>query len=526
MQHTPLLEDALKNYFQYTSFRTGQKEIIQDILQGQDVLGILPTGSGKSICYQLPARIQEGLTVVVSPLISLMIDQVKELKANNFKEAVAINSFMSPAERRAVYHNLASYKLLYVSPEILQQTELVSRLSRLDVRLFVIDEAHCISQWGHEFRPDYLKLSETIRALNQPTVLALSATATPEVQRDIIHSLNRPDMIKKVYPMDRENITFCVEKVVDDLEKTDLIIQLFKKYHVPSLIYFTSRAAAEKIAVLLSDKLPDRRVAFYHGGMEQMDRISIQQQFMNDQLDIVCCTSAFGMGINKPNIRLIIHYHLPLQLESYIQEVGRAGRDGESSVGLLLFSPMDAFIPTNMIKNELPDETDLANLFQQLYWMSKGDQTIDQASSEQMANQLQLSETQWRFFRYQLEKHGIIKNNHIFYQKENWQYVMESLKNLIKERTLYKEDKLNEVLAWVHTATCLREGLYRSFQSTYRIPEHSCCSSCGFIWSDWKPVETSANQRYFSSWQAKLQDLLLGGDSMAGEYAGEYNETK
>ncbi|MGJ9456846.1 RecQ family ATP-dependent DNA helicase [Oceanobacillus sp. CF4.6] len=511
MQNTSTLENTLKKHFHYTSFRTGQKEIIQDVLDGKDVLGILPTGSGKSICYQLPARIQVGQTIVVSPLISLMIDQVKELKANNFKEVIAINSFMNPSERRSIYNNLSSYKLIYLSPELLQQKEVMDRLKNLDVRLFVIDEAHCISQWGHEFRPDYLKLSKAIETLNNPTVMALSATATPEVQSDIISSLKRPNMNKRVYPMDRENIAFCIEEVADDAEKTELITQLFRKYHIPSLIYFTSRAAAENTASILSNRLKDKNIAFYHGGMEQLDRISIQQQFMNDQLDIICCTSAFGMGINKSNIRLIIHFHLPLQVESYIQEVGRAGRDGKSSVGLLLFSPKDAFVPNKIIKNELPDETHLTNLFQQVYVMAQQKLEIP-TSKEQMESRLHLNETQWRFFRHQLENHGIIKNNRIYYEEENWHDAQFTIQTIIKQRTQYKEEKLNDVLNWIHEKTCLRKDLYKSFQATYNDAKYQCCSNCGFSWNEWKPDETQPGKSRSESWQAKLKNLLLVGN--------------
>lgn len=511
MQGINFLEDTLKKQFHYTSFRTGQKEIIQDVLDRRDVLGILPTGSGKSICYQLPARIQEGLTIVVSPLISLMIDQVKELKANNFKEVIAINSFMNPNERKSVYNNLYNYKLIYVSPELLQQKELIARLKRLDVRLFVIDEAHCISQWGHEFRPDYLKLSETIEALGEPTVLALSATATPQVQEDIITALKRPNMNKRIYPMDRENITFCMEKVTDDAEKIERMIKIFKRYRIPALIYFTSRIAAENTARILSNRLEDREVAFYHGGMEQLDRISIQQQFMNGQLDIVCCTSAFGMGINKSNIRLIIHFHLPLQLESYIQEVGRAGRDGKSSVGLLLYSPKDAFIPNNMIKNELPDKADITNLFRYLYMLVQ--QKIELLpSSEEMESQLQINETQWKFFRFQLEKHGIINNDLILYEEENWHHALLSIETFIKKRIRNKQEKLNDVLSWINESDCLRKNLYKFFQKTYKNSKYQCCSNCGFSWDQWKPDEISSEKSHSESWQAKLKKVLLVGN--------------
>jgi len=518
MQQLETLEDVLKTYFQYNSFRTGQKEIIKDVLSGNDVLGILPTGSGKSICYQLPAKIQNGLTIVVSPLISLMIDQVKQLKAMNFKEVVAINSFMDPREKRMVYDHIDQYKLIYVSPELLQQQELISCLKRNGVRLFVIDEAHCISQWGPEFRPDYLKLGEIIKELNDPTVMALSATATPEVQSDIVHILDKPEMKQHIYPMDKDNISFCIEEAANDGEKIERIIELCKTYPIPILIYFTSRAYAEQTAVILTNRLPDRNIAFYHGGMEQIDRISIQQQFMNDQLDIICCTNAFGMGINKSNIRLIIHYHLPLQLESYIQEIGRAGRDGKSSVGLILFSEKDAYLPSHMIKNELPDENDLPNIFHRLYRFVKQEvDIVEMNTNENMEALLDLSETQWKFLRYQLEKHGIIKNNRIFYQESVWQDTLKVLQEMVKKRIRHKQGKLNEIINWVNEDNCLREQLYKPFQSTYKDAKYQCCSNCGFHWSEWEPEETNVNTKLFSDWESNLKYVLMVEDE---------NETK
>lgn len=506
-----VLEDELRRYFNYTAFRLGQKEIIQDIMNGNDVLGILPTGSGKSICYQLPAILLEGLTIVVSPLISLMIDQVKQLKANNFKSVVALNSFMERLERTRVIQNLHTYKLIYVSPELLQRADLIKHLQNIKVSLFVIDEAHCISQWGHEFRPDYLKLRSTIDQLDNPITLALSATATPHVQDDIITSLGKTNINKRIYPMDRDNIAFCVQSVSDDQEKIKTINNLMENYRVPTLIYFSSRRTAENIAKVLSEKLPSLRIAFYHGGMDQMDRITIQQQFMNDQLDVICCTSAFGMGINKKNIRLIIHYHFPLQIESYIQEVGRAGRDNGESVSLLLFSPNDIHLPLNIIKNELPSESDLSFVFKHLADLYQIESKLPFKDLE-MANRFKLSETQWRFLRFQFEKHDMIIQNTIYYEKEQWERAYDQIKALIMKRTLFKEQKLTEMLNWVRQKSCLRKHLFKDFQPSYRAPSHQCCSSCGFNWSEWKPVQRATRDNLPMMWEDKLKRILLIGE--------------
>lgn len=512
MNHKYPLEEALRRHFNYSAFRLGQKEIIQDIMNGNDVLGILPTGSGKSICYQLPAILLDGVTIVVSPLISLMIDQVKQLKATNFKAVVALNSFMDSAERKRVYRNLHTYKLIYVSPELLQQKDLLDRLQQINVRLFVIDEAHCISQWGHEFRPDYLRLSSTIEQLNHPAILALSATAPKAVQDDIITSLNRENISKHIYPMDRDNIAFYVQKTETEHEKLRTITHLLTNYRVPTIIYFSSRRIAENIASMLSEELSCKRIAFYHGGMEQMDRITIQQQFMNDQLDVICCTSAFGMGINKNNIGLVIHYHIPFQIEAYIQEVGRAGRDGKASVGLLLFSPNDIHLPINIIKNELPSEKDLSAVFQQLYKLHQAETRLP-SDDIQLENLFEVNETQWRFLRYQFEKHGMIRQNHILYHKDQWKRAYQIINNLIMNRSLLKESKLTEILNWINQEECLRKHLYKSFQPTFSDPLYQCCSNCGFSWSEWKPSQTKLKETNSVNWESKLKRLLLIGEN-------------
>jgi len=510
------LEEALRLNFKYTSFRPGQKEIIEDVLKGNDVLGILPTGSGKSVCYQLPAMLQDGVTIVVSPLISLMIDQVKQLKAVSNIPVVALNSFMDYGERKEVYRHLDEYKLIYVSPELLQQGELISILKRLPIHLFVIDEAHCISQWGHDFRPDYLKLKHIINQMNHPTVLALSATATPEVQNDIIASLDRPRIMKHIYPMDRNNIAFCIERTENDQEKTERIAGLLQEYPVPTLIYFSSRQTAENTAAILASGLSSKRIAFYHGGMEQMDRIMIQQQFMNGQLDVICCTSAFGMGINKNNIRLVIHYHFPLQLESFIQEVGRAGRDGKPSVSLLFYAEKDVHLPLNLLKNEQITEAELKTTFQILFSLYRQGSRLPEHESEKI-NLLQLDEIKLRFFIYHAEKHGMISNNVIYYQKEVWLNAYRLIKKEIEERNSYKERKLTEMLSWIHEAGCLREHLYKHFQSSFSEPVSQCCSNCGFSFANWKPETSETVPEKPMNWKDQLKKLLL---------IGEDNETK
>lgn len=510
MQAT-LLETELQRLFQYDRFRTGQEEIISDVMQGKNVIGVLPTGSGKSICYQLPAFLLDGLTIVVSPLISLMLDQERELKAKNLKQVASLNSFIDFRQRQKILHNLHHYKLLYVSPELLQQDYLIERLSNMKVSLFVIDEAHCISQWGHEFRPDYLKIASVIKQLQHPPVLALSATATPKVQIDIIQALKLETIEKRIYPMDRDNLTFVIDQLQTQNEKTESMLYYLKQGFGPTLIYFSSRSLAEEVSQIIADSLPDLRIAFYHGGMLAEDRIMIQQQFMNNQLDIICCTNAFGMGINKQNIRLIIHYHLPSQIESYIQEVGRAGRDGEPSLCILLHTPNDKLIPKKLIENELPSKEELNIVLQQMKQLSLQDATIPVTNLEAMET-FQISETKWRFLRFHFEKHGMINNEKIIYNRKQWQSFKIYLLRWIESRMLHKLHGLEDVIQWMDSDACLRKTLYAKFQTDYKPATFQCCSNCGVTISKWeKPIQND-NIRTSTpiDWRLKLRTLLIG----------------
>lgn len=506
------LEYYLSKYFQHTTFRTGQKEIIQDVLKKRDILGVLPTGSGKSLCYQLPARILPGTTIVVSPLISLMMDQVRHLKANQFKAVVALNSFLTVQERTKVYENLSNYKLIFVSPELLQQQLLIEALKKIHINLFVIDEAHCISQWGHEFRPDYLRLTKIINELQSPPILALTATATKNVQSDIINILKRPNMKKHIYPIDRPNIALIVKKGFESRGKLEKLLHILSTYRVPTIIYFSSRMMTEKVTQIINERLPELRVSYYHGGMETVDRITVQQQFINDQLDVICCTSAFGMGIDKQNIRLVIHYHFPAELESYIQEIGRAGRDGKQSVALTLFSEDDLFVQQNIINNEFPNEQTLKEVYQLLaHPLTNNKEEIEQNILE-IVDQ---NEIHFCFLQYQLEKHGIINNKSIVKHAKNLQISFQKIQQHITTRYQLKSNKLFSMVKWMNSDQCYRERLYKSFQKSFIKPTY-CCNNCGFELTNWHPEKTYRSQIQHRNWQQKLNHLF---------FLGETNET-
>lgn len=506
------LDNYLQTHFRYDSFHEGQKEIITDLLSGKDVLGILRTGTGKSLCYQLPAKILPGITIVVSPLISLMIDQVRECKALHLKEVAALHSFQSWAERQQILHHLNHVKLLFVSPELLQNKQIVARLNMQQLSLFVIDEAHCISQWGYDFRPDYLRLTTVISTLGDPPILALTGTATPTVQADIKAKLARPEMKSHVYPMDRENISLLVEELDGSEEmKLDRLIYYLQQFQAATLIYFSSRSTAEQVALAIASRMPERRVAYYHGGMNTVDRLKIQQQFMNDQLDIICCTSAFGMGINKHNIRLIVHFHPPTQIASYIQEIGRAGRDGEESVSVLLYRPEDFRIPAQIIENELPTQNELKFVFERLLEIQAKNEFIPSDETE-IETVWMIKATKWRYLSYQLETHHVIEQYQVKATEEQLADAFRSINDFTNKRVAEKRQSLLQMTTWLHTESCLRKKLYEPFQQIITEKEVNCCSNCGFSIERFQLIENQMNIESTTNWQDMLKTLLLIGE--------------
>ncbi|MGN4634880.1 DNA helicase RecQ [Bacillus cereus group sp. MYBK34-1] len=340
-------QELLASYFGYSSFRRGQDETIKNVLDGKDTVCIMPTGGGKSICYQIPALVFEGTTLVISPLISLMKDQVDTLVQNGIS-ATYINSSISIAEanQRIQLAKQGHYKLLYVAPERLDSMEFVDQLIDMKIPMIAIDEAHCISQWGHDFRPSYLHIHRILNYLpEKPLVLALTATATPQVRDDICNTLeiNQENTIMTTF--ERENLSFSVIKGQDrNAYLADYIRQNQKE---SGIIY----AATRKVVDQLYEDLMKAGVSVskYHAGMSDIDRNEQQELFLRDEVSVMVATSAFGMGIDKSNIRYVIHYQLPKNMESYYQEAGRAGRDGLDSTCILLYSSQDVQVQRFLI---------------------------------------------------------------------------------------------------------------------------------------------------------------------------------
>jgi ATP-dependent DNA helicase RecQ len=345
----------LKRYFGYDTFRNGQKELIDNILNGEHSVGIMPTGGGKSICYQIPAILLEGVTVVISPLISLMKDQVDALTGAGIP-ATFINSTLSfrELEERMEEARRGDYKLLYIAPERLEHTSFLEFLKSLPIPLVAVDEAHCLSQWGHDFRPSYLNIYNCVNELpSNPTILALTATATPQVQNDILHHLHIPSENKVITGFKRDNLSFSVMKGVDRKKWVSDYVQTHEEES--GIIYAATRKEVDNLYTTLERK--GIAVGRYHAGLSDSIRKQQQDEFLNDEIRVIVATNAFGMGINKSNVRYVIHYQLPKNMEGYYQEAGRAGRDGLDSECLLLFSPQDIQTQRYIIEMNATDPT-------------------------------------------------------------------------------------------------------------------------------------------------------------------------
>src|SRR6185436_5561124 len=336
------LRAQLRELFGLDEFRPAQREVIEEVLAGRDALFVMPTGAGKSLCYQLPAAVGGGLSIVVSPLISLMQDQVQQLRDEGLSAAF-INSTQNASLQRDVMAEVEDgwQGLLYVAPERFSQPNFTMRLAKLRPKLLAIDEAHCISTWGHDFRPEYSRLGEVRKMLGEPPTIALTATATEEVRREIIEllGLRRP----KIFITGFDRPTLRYESIqLTKKEKFPELMRLLKQIQGSGIVYCATRKTVDEVASSLAQEQKERTVVAYHAGMGMADRVKGQEAFMSAEKPVIAvATNAFGMGINKPDVRFVIHYNFPGTLEAYYQEAGRAGRDGLPARCILLFSYND-----------------------------------------------------------------------------------------------------------------------------------------------------------------------------------------
>ncbi|TQR21083.1 RecQ family ATP-dependent DNA helicase [Psychrobacillus vulpis] len=466
------LTEVLQQKFGYSAFRDGQKEIIEQVIAGKDVIAILPTGMGKSLLFQLPAYLVEGTVVIVSPLLSLMQDQVEQLKIMGEKRVVAINSFLSFEEKEFVLRNLSTFKFIFTSPEMLQNERFNRMLSTIQIAYIVADEAHCISQWGFDFRPDYLRISSWLKSFKETNVLALTATATKKVVSDIKSTLHMKEPYEFIHSIDRPSIAYEVKELENQQEKVQWIIGRITTTNGPGILYTQSRKKSEFYAEELRNR--GIRVAFYHAKMEQDDRILIQQQFQQGKLDWVCATNAFGMGIHKDNIRQIIHDHIPTSIASYVQEVGRAARDGNQSLASLVYTSSDVEQAYYVAMQDFPEDADI-----QLFYRSE-------------STEIQLPETTTRILSYWKE---------VLSEQET----IDLFRNIKQKKWL----EIQSLFSLFQNDLCIREQLLNNFDEYLEKRPSNCCNVCSF---DIRDVLEQRNQTEVEkqqlNWVYRLNELL------------------
>ncbi|EMY78746.1 DEAD/DEAH box helicase [Leptospira weilii serovar Ranarum str. ICFT] len=466
----------LKTLFGISSFRTSQERIISDVLAGKNCLVVMPTGMGKSICYQLPALALDGLTVVISPLIALMQDQVVKLK-NLGIDAGYINSSLSKQDRLRSYENLkqGKYKIVYVSPERFRKKEFIDSLQNRKTSLLAIDEAHCISQWGHDFRPDYTKISEFREILGKPATIALTATATPEIQKDIVLQMGLQESEIEIYNegICRPNLFLDVRTFVDEPSKSDAILELLKEQKKNTIVYFNLIQSLEKFGEKLDvQKIPHR---IYHGRLSPDQRKKVQNQFLKSEDTILLATNAFGMGVDKPNIRTIIHAELPSSLEGYYQEIGRAGRDGAASDCHVFYNEDDLTVLMDFIEWQNPDAVFIARVYRTMEQLGEKLSSIEYDELQSRIVHKNRGDHRLQTVLNLFERHGVTSGE----LEKNSLKLQSPLPDALRSSELLERKKktglkrLYQMLLYLKSEKCRREFVYEYFDAKF-----TGCGNC------------------------------------------------
>jgi len=484
-----LLETALDPYavllekFGFTTFQPGQEEVVHRVLAGQDTLAILATGAGKSLTYQLSALMLEGTTVVVSPLIALMKDQLDMLRERGITDVVALNSTLSEDQEAAALERVrgGSIRIVYTTPEKLEDERFLKLLQGLRVPLFVVDEAHCISQWGHDFRPAYLALGQVIQKLGRPTVLAVTATATPSVREDILDQLGIENVKPIVRGFDRPNLVYEAKRADKNVDKLKTLTSLFSgpdALQGTGIIYTATIKNALEVQSYLHEQL-GVPAAVYHSRLQKHDRTLVHELFMNESIRAVVATNAFGLGIDKSNIRFVVHYDLPGSLEAYTQEAGRAGRDGAPSCCVLIYRMSDTRVQNYFLTGKYPDVEEVQRVFGTIEIFGGQEQGVSMTDLRKI---LQIPLTKLKVILALLKKAGFLE------MLGRSSYVLTEAARMNRELVLslasyetkksYDQSKLAMMLQYAETTSCRRRFILNYFGEAYTVDTCGACDNC------------------------------------------------
>ncbi|WNZ27832.1 RecQ family ATP-dependent DNA helicase [Leptolyngbya sp. NK1-12] len=502
------LERVAQERFGFSEWRPGQKQAIEAVLSGRDTLAIMPTGSGKSAIYQIAAFLIPGCTVVVSPLVALQRDQAQSIATQPIGDAAVVNSAISASDRQEAFEQLeeGDLEFLFLAPEQLSNPETFERLQTAEPTLFVIDEVHCVSAWGHDFRPDYLRLGQVIESLGHPRILALTATAAPLVQTEIIERLGMKKPAVIVQGFDRPSIELSVERFEQDDDKQAYLIQQVLRAEKPGLVYAATRRRTEELAEVLEQA--GVRAGFYHAGMKAAERRQFETAFMQNEIEVLVATTAFGMGIDKPNIRFVFHADISDSIDSYYQEIGRAGRDGEPARAVLFYNPADLSLKRFFSgRGEVQPEV----ICLMLTAVATSPQPI---SVKQLQEKTELSKLKLNKLLNSLTEIDVLEvspSGEISFCEpiDNLeavsQYVAEKITQAQKQRQKFEQSRLEMMRSYADVKGCRREYLLNYFGEQYNSPCNNCDNCKAGV-----SVEASSHQPYALNSQVTHKEWGLG----------------